>query len=77
MLPEEDKEIMRQGFDTQLSEKEIERLYSFTERNAMEEFAGDFVLRGAFTYENQDDATVSREIAWVAGCFFHWNDGTG
>lgn len=40
MLPEEDKEMMRQGFDTQLSEEEIERLYSFAEKNAMEELAG-------------------------------------
>lgn len=32
MLPEEDKEMMRQGFDTQLSEEEIERLYSFAEK---------------------------------------------
>ena len=40
MLPEEDKEMMRQGFDTQLSEEEIERLYSFAEKNSMEELAG-------------------------------------
>ena len=40
MLQEEDKELMRQGFDTQLSEEEIERLYSFAEKSAMEELAG-------------------------------------
>lgn len=32
--------MMRQGFDTQLSEEEIKCLYSFAEKNAMEELVG-------------------------------------
>lgn len=39
MLPEEDKEMMRQGFDTQLSNTELERLYDFVAKNAVEELS--------------------------------------
>lgn len=40
MLSEEDKEMVRQGIDTQLSEEELERLCSFAEKKAMEKLSG-------------------------------------